>query len=237
MLQDFVKPQYTLDQEKHNREEDMAQAFLEESGLEGVDANYLRKQILSAEEAIAAKTEQLEDIRIRKSRKTDWDEYIDAPRRWGTPLHHSEIISKLRRVIPNLYVDDGMQRNTLSLYIWDGTHPFESKVGGTVFLGWIHYGYNPEYEIDLVNDVGIAIGQKRGWRTILIRLICRRDAKTFVPKSLITEQQAQELFGDPTNGPTASNYRMHLYRFRNTTPERAKMEHELMEAAQRYQYC
>jgi hypothetical protein len=71
----------------------------------------------------------------------------------------------------------------------------------------------------------------------LIRLICRRDAKTFVPKSLITEQQAQELFGDPTNGPTASNYRMHLYRFRNTTPERAKMEHELMEAAQRYQYC
>lgn len=237
MLQDFVKTEYTPEQQKQNRDEEMKQAFLEESGLEGADVEYLRKQFLSAEEAAAAKAEQIENVRIRKSRKTDWDEYIDAPRRWGRALHHSELIYKFRQLIPNLYVIDGMIRNTLGLYIWDRTQPFEGKVGGAVFLGWIHYGYNPEYEIDLVNDVGIAIGQKRGWRTMLIRMICRRDAKTFMPKSLFNEEQAREVFGDPTNGPTASNYRMHLYKFRNTSPEQARMEHQILETSQRYQYC
>lgn len=236
MLPDFIKTEYTPEQQKLNLEEERKQAFLEESGLEGADAEYLRKQFLSAEEACAAKAEQLEDIRIRKSRKTDWDEYIDAPRRWGRALHHSEIISKLHTAIPNLYIMDGMQRNTLGLYIWDGTEKFESKTGGTVYLGWMHFGYNPEFEIDLTNDVGVAIGQKRGWRTVLVRLICRRDAN-FYPKSLITERQAKELFGDPSNGATASNYRMHLWKFRNTSPQRAKIEHEIMEAAQRYRYC
>lgn len=237
MLNDFVKTEFTPEQKKQNREKEMQDAFMEEAGLEGADADYLRKQFLSAEEATIAKAEQLEDIRIRKSRKTDWDEYTDAPRRWGRALHHSEIITRLKRLIPNLYVDDGMQRNTISLYIWDRNEKFESKTGGTVFLGWIHNGWNPEYEIDLVNDVGIAIGQKRGWRTMLIRLICRRDGKTFKPRSLITEQQAYEEFGFPTNGATASKFREHLFKFRNTSPDQARLEHQVLEAAHRYRYC
>lgn len=236
MLPDFVKTEYSPEQQKLNLEEERKQAFLEESGLEGVDADYLRRQLLSAEEATAAKTEQIEDVRIRKSRKTDWDEYIDAPRRWGRALHHSDILGSLHRLIPNLYVIDGVQKNTLGLYVWDRFAPFQNKTGGTVFLAWMHKNWSPEYEVDLVNDVGIAIGQKRGWRTVLVRLICRRDVN-FYPRSIITEQQAFNEFGYPTQGDTASNYRKHLWKFRNTSPERAKMEWQIMEAAQRYRYC
>lgn len=241
-LQDYVKQEFSPEQEKLGREEEMKRAFLEEAGIEDMDASKLRKQLLSADEAVAAKTEQLEDIRIRKSRKPDWDEYVDAKRRWGYARHHSDILARLRRLIPNLYADDGFVKNTISLYIWDRNQPFEIndkvnlKIGGTVNLGWIQKGWSPEYEIDIPNDVGVAVRQLRGYRTMLIRLICRRDAVTFMPKSLFTEEQAWKEFGFPTNGATASKYREHLWKFRNTSPEQAKLEHALMEAAQKYRY-
>ena len=239
----YVKPNYTPVEANANREADMQRAFLEEAGLEDADAARLRKQFLSAEEAVAAKTEQMEDLRIRKSRKPDWDEYADAERRWGFALHHSDILARLRRLVPNLYVDDGFVKNTLSLYIWDRSAPFEIndkvniKVGGTVNLGWIQKGWSPEYEIDLPNDLGIAIRQIRGYRTAIMRMICRRDARTFFPRSLFSEVQAHAEFGHPTNGQTASNYREALYTFRNTSPERARLNHEIQQAAQKYRYA
>lgn len=237
MLKDYVKQDLSPLEEKLGREQEQKRAFLEEAGIENWDAQKLRNSMLSAEEAQIAKKEQLDDIRIRKSRKPDWDEYIDLKRRMGRVLHHSEIIARLKRLIPELYVCDGTIKNTLSLYIWDKNQPFEGKVGGTVYLGWIHRGDNPEYEVDIVNDVGVAVSQKRGWRTMLIRMICRRDSATFTPKSLFTEDAARKEFGDPTNGETANNYRKYLWKFRNTSPEQAKLEHELMEAAQKYRYC
>lgn len=238
MLKDsYIKKDLTALEESLGRDAEQKRALMEEAGIEDWSAEKLRNSMLSAEEAQIAKKEQLDDIRARKSRKTDWDEFTDAPRRWGKALHHSDIISRLHRLIPNLYVDDGAIRNSLSLYIWDRTQPFENKTGGTVFLGWMHSGWNPEYEIDLVNDVGVAVGQKRGWRTLLLRMICRRDSVTFVPKSLFTEDAAEREFGSPSSGETSSYYRMYLHQFRNTTPEQAKLEHQLMQLAQKYKYC
>jgi hypothetical protein len=98
-----------------------------------------------------------------------------------------------------------------------------------IYIGWLELGESPEYEIDLVNDVDVAIGQRRGWRTLLLRLIARRAAHCkqceLNPKfhsgqkgrstSLVSEQQAEKVFGYPSNGPTASNYRRQLWEFRN----------------------
>lgn len=249
MLSDsWIKKDLSPTQEQIGREEEMKRAFLEEAGLEDVSAEKLRKSMLSADEAIIAKQEQLEEVRIRKSRKADWDEYVDAKRRWGRALHHSDLIRQLSILIPNLYVTDGFMKHKdgsvdLSLYIWDRTAEFEPDprkakiVGGTVYLGYLHQNWNPEYEIDFVNDVGVAIRKLRGWRTTLLSLICRRDAKTFLPKSLITEDQAYETFGYPTNGETASNFRRGLWKFRNTSPEQARLEYQLMQAAQKYRYA
>lgn len=242
MSDNFVRTEYTEAEKEQNRKKDMELAFLEESGLEGADANYLRKTLLSSEEAIAAKTEQMEDIRARKSRKADWDEYIDFKRRFGRALHHSELIANLKQLIPNLYVTEGVMRHKdgsidLGLYIWDRTAPFENKTGGTVYLGYLHSGWNPEYEIDIVNDVGIAVRKLRGWRTTLLNMIDRRDSKTFFPKSLFGEYDALNVFGQPTNGATASNYRERLWRFRNTSPDRAKQNFQILEAQQKYRYA
>jgi len=231
-------------QKEQLKQEEMKQALLEEAGLEGKDANYLRKQMLSSEEAVEAKQEELDNSRIKKSRKKDWEEFVDEKRRMGHALHHSEILPRLHRLIPNLEVRDGRIKDAISLYIWDRNHPFEDpllpggkKVGGVVFLGWLKKGYNPEYEIDIVNDVGIARGQKRGWRTLLLRMICRRHPETFAPTSLFTEEQALAEFGLPSNGETASEYRRQLYEFRNTSPERAKLDHEILQKAQNYTFA
>ena len=242
-LQDFVKTEYTAEQKEAQRQQEMKDALMEEAGLEGKTCDELRRTMLSASEAIAAKTEQLDDIRARKSRKKDWDEYVDAKRRWGRALHHSEIIPHLRQLVPNLFVCDGMVKNTLSLFTWDRSWPFEidgnkkAKIGGTVYQGWMQYGYSPEYEIDITDKIGVAKRQIRGWRTVLIRMITRREPETFIPCSLFSEEQAWELFGSPTNGDTASKWREHLYKFRNTSPEQAKIQHEILEKAQRYRYA
>jgi hypothetical protein len=242
MSNDYVKRDFTPTEEAIGRDAEMKRAFLEEAGLEGASVEYLRKQMLSGEEAIAAKKEQLDDIRVRKSRKPDWDEYVDAKRRWGRALHHSDLIRSFRKLIPNLCVIDGVMRHKdgsidLGIYVWDRTAPFESKTGGTVYLGYMHSGWNPEYEIDLVNEVGIATRKLRGWRTTLLNMICRRDPQTFYPKSVLTEEQAQEEFGFPTNGNTASNYRERLYRFRNQTPEAARQQWLTAQAMQKYRYA
>ena len=95
-------------------------------------------------------------------------------------------------------------------------------------------GESPEYEIDLVNDVNIAIAQRRGWRTILLRMIARRykcdqckQGERPNPRigcgkngcgnatSLVSEDAVESVFGFPTNGATASNYRKQLWEFRN----------------------
>ena len=106
-----------------------------------------------------------------------------------------------------------------------------------VYIGWIHSGEMPEYEIDIVDDAQCASGQRRGWRTILLRMIVRWNKMLKpngefevdihgVPRresraSIITEAQALKAFGVPTQGfITATGYRHQLFNFRNAVPER-----------------
>lgn len=221
-------------------------ALLEEMGITRNDVDKLQAMMLSPDEAVCAKREELETIRQHKSRKEQWEEFIDAKRRMGRVLHHSEIISRLREIVPSLVVCRGAQRNRIGLYVVKNTPVTEIKdyplwnrkmdfVDCPYFISWLDEGYSPEYEIDLVNDAQVAIGQRRGYRTLLLRLVARRavhcklceeyDPKGFKPHphpglkgrptSIISEQQALEVFGHPTNGPTASNYRRQLWEFRN----------------------
>ena len=226
------------------RDEEHQEQLLDSMGLSLHEANYLRTQMLSAEEAVAAKSEELTAIRQHKGRRSDWEELADAKARMGRPMHHSEFIRKLRTIVPSLIVTDGRKRGTLSLFMVRSTPVKEvpdykgserTTFACPVYFGWIHSGDMPEYEIDLIDGFQCAIGQKRGWRTILLRLIARWNKRLELNgepsldiwgcpirvsrASIITEEQAHEVFGYPSNGITASNYRRQLYDFRNAAPE------------------
>jgi hypothetical protein len=206
----FVKKECTPAKKEALKKQEMEAAYLSEAGLEDRDTAKLRKTMLSADEAVCAKAEQQENILQRRGRKEDWDEYVDERRRWGRALHHSEIIRKLRNLIPTLVCADGATPNAISLYYYNPHvyFPDVQRKGGFVNIGWIYGGYNPEFEIDLVDRYQRALGQKRGWRTTLLRMILNK---------LITEKQADEAFGAPPFTPTASNYRRQLFAFRNKT--------------------
>ena len=239
----FVKKEFTPIEQQENLDRERAQAYLEEAGLEGRETDKLRKTMLSSEEAVAAKDEELTNVRQRRGLKKDWGEFLDIKRRMGLVLHHSEFLYRLRKIIPQLTVARGLQRNRLGLYTFRNTPTDEIKdylgrkkfIDCPIYLGWIDLGYLPEYEIDIVNDVGVAVGQRRSYRTVLLNMIARRHrcercgqgekARPMPcpwtspgcgwPASIITERQAESVFGQPTNGATASWYRMRLYDFRN----------------------
>lgn len=225
-LQDsFVKKIFTPEEDALFKKQEEENAFLSAAGLEDKDINKLKKTLVRSDEAIAARKEQLINVRQRKGRKKDWHEYVDAKRRMGRVIHHSELLRKIRNMVPSIIANDGRIDNTISLYKYDGSM-FSPTYGRVLYLGWIHYGWNPEYEIDICNDAGVPISQKRGWRTILLRWITRRATIekvnifgraviTKIRAPIITEEQAYQHFGYPTNGATASNFREALYAWRN----------------------
>ena len=203
-------------------EEQRKGALLDEMGISQREVDKLRATMLSPDEAVCAKTEELERIRQHKGRKEDWEEFVDAKRRMGRVLYHSDVIYALRKIVPNLVVGPGGQRDCISLYVTrnvptseiDGYRGMRKHLEVPIYVSWIPEGWIPEYEIDHVNDVGVAIGQKRGWRTVLLRLIARSDERGR-PTSLASERAVDSVFGYPSNGPTASWYRRALYEFRN----------------------
>jgi hypothetical protein len=211
------------------------EALIEEMGISKSDAEYLRKSAMSAEEAVAAKKEELSTIRTNKGRKDNWLEYLDQQARMGFIMPGCEVVRRLRTILPQLLVYDGRVRQT-----WGLTSPiiktFENGEfkRGWEYLGWIHADWNPEYEIDFIDEDGVPKGRRQGYRTLLLNLITRMDGDgkwqlkadksgnmrvmqngTSDPLKIITEEGALQAFGYPKNGPTASNYRRQLWEWRN----------------------
>lgn len=222
-------------------EEQRKAALLEEMGLEDRDVQRLQNTLLSHDEAVAAKTEELEKIRAHKGKKDDWEEFTEFKRRLGRVLPPAEFVRGLRKAIPSLVVSPAAQVGRVSLYVVRNV-PVEEvpdyrgerkRIELPIYVGWIDWTFLPEYEIDLVNDAGVAVGQHRGWRTILLRLRCRkylcercRQGEKPNKKGcgvqgcgkrtpLVSEETLLTVFGPPSNGPTASHYRRQLYEFRN----------------------
>jgi hypothetical protein len=132
----------------------------------------------------------------------------------GKVMHHSEFISRLRKLVPSLIVTDAEQLDRLSLYRVMNKLAGDDSHNYVKFVGWIEMGYMPEYEINLVNEFGEPCGQRRGYRTILLRLQISPDEDTGRP--VLTEEEVLNEFGDPSGGyETATNYRAQLHAYRN----------------------
>ncbi len=121
------------------------------------------------------------------------EERKNSPARWGHVMHSSELLLRLQRIIPNLHVRDGRIGNDVSL--------FQVIADEITYLVWTHQGDLPEYSIVIVNEHNRPVREKRGWRTVLLRLI---------KAGVISEEQALKQFGQPTNGEAARFYLQEL---------------------------
>lgn len=209
-------------------------ALLEEMGLEDRDIKKLQQQMLSPDEAVCAKAEELSHIRTTRGRKPEWQEFLDVKARMGRVLPGGEIIYRLRKLLPQLRCHDGTIKGTISLFtpvvrtFEDGFHP------GWEYVGWIYRDWNPEYQIDYCDEDGVPIGKRQGWRTLLLNNIIKMDGDgkivlkerglvqngTGLPLRILTEQAADKIFG-PACGYSASLYRRALWNFRNGRNEKA----------------
>jgi hypothetical protein len=137
------------------------------------------------------------------------DELLDLPSRKGRVLHCLEFLKMLETIRP-AYLSANIQKGLTGLAVY---HPKEMKGEDGIIkrVDW-HYvcgvqvGYMYEYSVLHVDERGLPLNEKwRGWRTVLLRLI---------QLGHVTEQQALEVFGEPT-GIASRRYREQLYCFRN----------------------
>ncbi len=157
-------------------------------------------EMLSGEEQLARQRERSYDA-ASSQRVANQNDFADPRPRLGRVLHHSEIISRLRQAIPTLHVRDGAPGN-IALY-----KPTPNGAELT-YLGYCYIGENPEYSSYLLGANDVPTAERRGWRTTLLRLIIGGH---------LTESKCLRLFGNPTNGATATYWRRELYKFHNRT--------------------
>jgi hypothetical protein len=150
-------------------------------------------------EELARWQEQNQDI----AKEYQWvspEEYADEGARVGTPMHSSVFVSKLQSLgIRCWYTPHPQPRKLTLIYTQKG---MDAQVGC-----WVQSGFMPELSIMSFDDHGVPLAEKfRGWRTPLLQLIL---------KHVITEKQADELFGPPKTTPAFHRYNQTLQSFRN----------------------
>jgi hypothetical protein len=207
-------------------------ALMEEMGITGntaADAAKLRKSMLSAEEAVCAKQEEMTAIRQHKGRKQDWQEYLDMKARMGRVYMGCDLLRKLRILLPDMKAVDGHVRGTISINspvvrtYEDGYH------WGMDYIGWIYEDWNPEFRIDYVDEDGVPKGSRQGYVDFFLHNIIRKDGTgdfvlkgngivqdgTGIPLKILTEEKIKKVFGEPSQGPGRSKYVRQLWRFRH----------------------
>lgn len=144
---------------------------------------------------------------VRKQRHEDQEEFRKTDARWGKTLHTSDLLLKLHRLVPNLFVKEGGIEGDLALYVtapgirkdWDGKN--------YKYLGYVTYATLPEYSIYEFNDkIDVMVREEiRGWRTVLLR---------FIKADLLTEEQCDREFGKPSSRGSTVWFKR-LYEHRN----------------------
>jgi len=121
------------------------------------------------------------DRRLQRYRLSNQEELKNSAARWGKPMHHSELILKLRRIVSGLHAVPGNIKGDISLCV---------AKGNTVeYVTYCHEGNSPEYSIAHVDERNLPIQEQRGWRTVVNRF---KDA------GLLTASQTRKEFGSPS---------------------------------------
>lgn len=139
-------------------------------------------------------------VAVQRQRWEHQEEYRNDAARIGRPMHHTDLLAKLEKLIPSLYIVEGRIVGDLAIYR-TFSQPQPQLEGRTFeYLFYTPTGYLPEYsiiEFDEIRDVPIR-EKMRGWRTVLLRLI---------KAGLITESECNRNFGHATGQASSVWYR------------------------------
>jgi len=129
------------------------------------------------------------------------EEYDDAQARVGTPMTHTEFISRLRKAGVECHYRQHVHLDKADLYV------ALTPGGEQTVQCWVQQGWMQELSVLNFDDHGVPLAERRrGWRTPLLQLIL---------KGIITEEKANKLFGRPKVTDAYHRYNASLQAFRN----------------------
>lgn len=144
---------------------------------------------------------------VKRQQFQNQEEYRNDAARIGRPLHHSDFLTVLTKLVPCLYITPGRFIGDLAVFKTYGSP--QTRLDGRDFeyLFYIPMGIMPEFSIYEFDDRDIPLREsQRGWRTVLLRLI---------KANLLTEEVCNKVFGR-ADGPAASVYLRTLQDFRKS---------------------
>jgi hypothetical protein len=148
------------------------------------DGKKISSDDLNAEDALAKlkadNTKQAEKFKL-----VGQDELEDTAKGLGRPLVWHQFLLLLRKINPNLIFREGGCPNAVHISIADPKHP-EAKPDGTRYVGGCMKEVLPEFGWVTVDEMGLPIDEKRGWRTVLLRLIHSK---------VVSKKKVDEVFG------------------------------------------
>jgi hypothetical protein len=145
----------------------------------------------------AAKWKEENDAKV-KGYKFDKQKEIEQYRP-GKLLSHGEFLRLLRKIRPDVFINDFSAVGRIGLNLIENGKPIYT---GTT----VQYGMSPEFSKIRVDAHGVGQGEQfRGWRTTLLHLVSR---------GFVTEDQVHKVFGKPS-GYGADRYLRLLWEMRN----------------------
>lgn len=138
------------------------------------------------------------------SKQYQWmspQEYADHGARIGSPMLHSEFITKLRRRGILCWYNQHVHNDKANL-LWSKSSSTAPEVAC-----WVQLGYMPELSIMTFDEHDLPLAERRrGWRTCLLQLVL---------KGIISEDIAIEEFGLPKETEAFHRYNSTLKSFRD----------------------
>jgi len=131
------------------------------------------------------------------------EEYADVQARIGRIIHHSELITRLRKIGVRCWYRQHPQEDKLTLLVQRNQDVMQPPEVGC----WVKNGYMPEYSVLGFDEHGVPLAERyRGFRTVLLQLIL---------KQVLTEDAAHKEFGRAERC-CADRYNSILHGLRNT---------------------
>lgn len=134
------------------------------------------------------------------------EEYEDVQQRIGQVMHAATFLKKLQEGGINCWYADHPHPDKCKLVVVKKQREAEPKK-----ICWVQRGYMPELSIMRFDEHGAPTSERRrGWRTCLLQSILQ---------DVLTEEQANALFGSPKQTEAFHRYNALLYEWRHNRLE------------------
>lgn len=154
--------------------------------------------LLSRAEALK-RTYESTDRMLQKYRLPDHESLKDAEARMGSPMLHTELIRRVTKLNPAIWAEDSRANPTTVCGF------YTRGAEGVRFLGAFEKGWLPEHSFILTDRADLATKEKRGWRTVLVRLL---------NEGVLTWPGVLRAFGDSHSSIRNERWRQQTQRFR-----------------------